>query len=80
MLNPHAENISLKDSDIMFKLQYPTMTSQDRSQIESYTARVHMNSKVYYVTIPMDVVRKMGVKKDDLVMMKIAHGSPPEGF
>lgn len=57
------------------------MTPSDKSQrIESYTAKVHMNSKVYYVTIPMEVVRKMGIRKDDLVMMKIAHGSPPEGF
>lgn len=57
------------------------MASNDESQkIESYNATVHMNSRVYYVTIPMDVVRKMSIRKNDLVMMKIAHASPPEGF
>ena len=57
------------------------MTSDNGSQkIESYHATVHMNSRVYYVTIPRDVVRKMGIRKDDLVVVKVAHTSPPEGF
>ena len=57
------------------------MTSDNESQkIESYHATVHMNSRVYYVTIPRDVVRKMSIRKDDLVVVKVAHTSPPEGF
>lgn len=57
------------------------MTSNNECQkIESYHATVHMNSKVYYVTIPRDVVRKMSIRKDDLVVVKVAHTSPPEGF
>lgn len=57
------------------------MASDSESQrIESYNATVHMNSKVYYVTIPMDTVRKLSLKRNDFVMIKIAHTSPPDGF
>lgn len=57
------------------------MASDGESQkIETYNATVHMNSRVYYVTIPMDTVRKMAIRKNDLVMIKIAHTAPPEGF
>lgn len=57
------------------------MASDTESQkVESYSATVHMNSRVYYVTIPMDTVRKLSIKRDDLVMIKIAHTSPPDGF
>ena len=57
------------------------MASDSESQkIETNNATVHMNSRVYYVTIPMDTVRKLSIKRDDLVMIKIAHTSPPDGF
>lgn len=48
--------------------------------VESYTAKVHRNGKMYYVTIPTDTVRKMTIKQNDLVIMKICRASPPEGF
>lgn len=54
--------------------------NKDCQKIESYTASVHMNNKVYYITIPRDVVRKMAIRKNDLVIVKLAHGAPPEGF
>lgn len=54
--------------------------NKDCQQIENYTASVHMNSKVYYITIPRDIVRKMAIRKNDLVIVKLAHGAPPEGF
>ena len=57
-----------------------TMDNPDRSQFTTYDAKVHRNNKVYYVTIPVDTIRKMGLKKDDLVIMKIGRASPPEGF
>lgn len=54
-----------------------TKTSQ---QVESYNAKVHRNGKLYYVTIPIETVRKMSIKQNDLVIMKIGRASPPEGF
>ena len=48
--------------------------------VNTYNARVHMNSKVYYVTIPREVVRKMGLRRDDLVAVKVGRTQPPEGF
>lgn len=57
------------------------MTSDAESQkIEFYNATVHMNNKVYYVTIPKEIIRKMSIKKNDLVAVKVAHTTPPEGF
>lgn len=55
-------------------------TDKSSQHIEIYDAKVHMNNKVYYVTIPRDIIRRMSIKKDDLVVMKIAFASPPNGF
>lgn len=54
--------------------------SMQSQAVESYTAKVHRNGKMYYVTIPTDTVRKMTIKQNDLVIMKICRASPPEGF
>lgn len=43
-------------------------------------AKVHRNGKLYWATIPIDLVRKMSLKQNDIVIMKIGEAKPPEGF